>query len=122
MSYEITPENRVLKDGADVGYILGGVCYTDSPPKGRGVTAFRAMAGVPELQFRPLPVESVGVTTSEAETITIPIVYEDISTPAIPEPAKSPVLGDRDPNWQRWFIATHGENAFKAKWPNRQLP
>lgn len=129
MSYSITPENRVLKDGEEVGYILGGVCYTDSPPKGRGVTAFRAMAGVPELQFRPLPETTITIATVEESKDFVPAVVVNWDgsdapnpPPAYPEPPKSPVLGDREPNWQRWFIATHGEHAFKAKWPNRQLP
>jgi len=117
MSYSITPEQRVLKDGEDVGYILDGICYTNDPPKGRGISSFRAMAGDSGLQFKPLPVETE--TTSEAETITETIQPK---APAIPEPPRSPVLGDRDPEWQRWFVATHGEQAFRDKWPTRKLP
>jgi len=135
MSYSITPEQRVLKDGEDVGFIRDGICYTDNPPKGRGIASFRAMAGDPELQFKPLPETTITVATVDESKDFVPavvvnwqpgIIPQDAevlhSPPAYPEPAKSPVLGDRDPVWQRWFIATHGEAAFKAKWPTRKLP
>ena len=156
MSYSITPENRVLKDGEDVGYILDGICYTNEPPKGRGIPSFRAMADNPELQFKPLPTgkdslqvepisavqvvdtlrvveptpvsDDAGVGISFEEAIGFvalnPIMEseQERADPVIPEPPRSPVLGDRDPEWQRWFIATHGPDAFKAKWPNRKLP
>lgn len=91
-----------MKDGEEVGYILGGVCYTDSPPKGRGVTAFRAMAGVPELQFRPLPETTITIATVEESKDFVPAVVVNWDgsdapnpPPAYPEPPKSPVLGDR---------------------------
>ena len=125
MSYSITPDQRVLKDGEDVGFIRDSICYTDSPPKGRGVSTFRAMAGDSELQFKPLPTISA-VEVVDALDVPEPVASCDdlaagiLST--IPEPPRSAVLGDRDPEWQRWFIATHGEAAFSAKWPNRKLP
>ena len=133
MSYLITPENRVLKDGEDVGYILDGVCYTNEPPKGRGIHAFRAMAGNPELKFKPLPtgkdslqVEPISsAAVVDGDSVMEPVVASDDATAGIlstPEPTRSAVLGDRDPEWQRWFVATRGEAAFKAKWPNRKLP
>jgi hypothetical protein len=162
MSYLITPENRVLKDGEDVGFIHDGICYTNDPPKGRGIPAFRAMAGNPDLRFQPMPEMSISVGTAEESesfipAITVnfdpsaipptgkeplqvepissaagvdndgvmePVVASDDATAGIlstPEPPRSAVLGDRDPEWQRWFIETHGEAAFKAKWPNRKL-
>lgn len=152
MSYSITPENRVLKDGEDVGYILDGVCYTDNPPKGRGIASFRAMAGNPELQFKPSLDHVILPTSEDVAQWTdgyIPdgatILHPTISSAAgvddgsvmepvpvsddagagilsAPEPPRSAVLGDRDPEWQRWFVATRGEDAFKAKWPARKLP
>lgn len=157
MSYSITPDQRVLKDGEDVGFIRDSICYTDSPPKGRGVSTFRAMAGDSELQFKPLPTISAVVvggsipasfprTEANFEGLSIQIEGSRISSaagvdndsvmepaascddlaagnlPTTPEPPRSAVLGDRDPEWQRWFIATHGEAAFSAKWPNRKLP
>lgn len=192
MSYSITPDQRVLKDGEYVGFIRDSICYTDSPPKGRGVSTFRAMAGDSELQFKPLPagaqwdelmaetrrkesvsqannpifsgdperftetISSVVVggsipasfprTEANFEGLSIQIEGSRISSaagvdndsvmepaascddlaagnlPTTPEPPRSAVLGDRDPEWQRWYIATRGEDAFKAKWPNRQLP
>lgn len=154
MSYSITPENRVLKDGEEVGYILDGVCYTNNPPKGRGIASFRAMAGNPDLQFRSLPAgkDSLQVeiqSSTHWQSATIPdgatILHPTISSAAVvdvgsvmepapasddagagilsaPEPTRSAVLGDRDPEWQRWFVATRGEAAFSAKWPNRKLP
>lgn len=150
MRYEITPENRVLKDCEDVGFIQDGICYTNEPPKGRGIASFRAMAGNPDLQFKPLPTgkESLQVEPiSSAAVVDVGSVME--SAPAAvmtvgagilsdeprmtateilarrqttPEPPRSAVLGDRDPDWQRWFVATHGEVAFSAKWPTRKLP
>ena len=161
MSYSITPDQRVLKDGEYVGFIRDSICYTDSPPKGRGVSTFRAMAGDSELQFKPLPAgaqwDELMAETRRKESVSQannPIFSGDperftetISSAAgvdngadgashgrgddvpvagilstIPEPLRSAVLGDRDPEWQRWFIATHGEKAFTAKWPTRQLP
>lgn len=133
MSYSITPENRVLKDGEDVGYILDGVCYTDNPPKGRGIASFRAMAGNPDLQFKPLPtgkeplqVEPISsAAVVDVGSVMEPVVASDDATAGIlsaPEPSRSAVLGDRDPDWQRWFVATHGEAVFLAKWPTRKLP
>ena len=126
MSYSITPEQRVLKDGEDVGYILDGICYTNEPPKGRGIPAFRAMAGNPELQFKPLPTDTISsAAVVDGDSVMEPVVASDDATAGIfstPEPSRSAVLGDRDPDWQRWFVATHGEAAFKAKWPNRKLP
>ena len=160
MSYSITPDQRVLKDGEHVGFIRDRICYTDSPPKGRGVSTFRAMAGDSELQFKPLPAgaqwdelmaetrrkESVSQANNPifsgdperfTETISAVEVVDALDAPepaascddlaagnlpTTPEPPRSAVLGDRDPEWQRWFIATHGEDAFKAKWPTRQLP
>ena len=115
MSYEITPEQRVMKDGVDVGFIYGGTCYTNSPPKGRGIPSFRAMAGNADLQFKAL-LNSESVSESESITETIE------ATPLTPEPPRSAVLGDRDPVWQAWFIDTYGAKAFSAKWPNRKLP
>ena len=125
MSYSITPDQRVLKDGEDVGFIRDSICYTDSPPKGRGVSTFRAMAGDSELQFKPLPTISA-VEVVDALDVPEPVAScDDLAAgnlPTTPEPPRSAVLGDRDPEWQRWFIATHGEAAFSAKWPNRKLP
>lgn len=124
MSYSITPDQEVLKDGEKVGYIQGGICYTDDPPKGRGISSFRAMAGIPDLKFEPLPqtVETdkpeVGVTVEVvpvAETVTI-------TAPALPEPPMHPHYGDKTPEWQKWFVATYGAEAFTARWPKRQLP
>ncbi len=133
MSYSITPEQRVLKDGEDVGYILDGICYTDNPPKGRGIASFRAMAGNPDLQFKPLPTGKGDLQVEPISSAAVvddggvmePVVASDDATAGIlfaPEPPRSAVLGDRDPEWQRWFVATRGADAFKAKWPNRKLP
>lgn len=126
MSYSITAEQRVLKDGEDVGYIQDGICYTSEPPKGRGIPAFRAMAGNPELKFKPMPIEPISsAAVVDGGNVMEPVVASDDATAGIfstPEPPRSAVLGDRDPDWQRWFVATHGEAAFKAKWPNRKLP
>lgn len=125
MSYSITPGHRVLKDGEDVGFIRDGICYTDSPPKGRGVTAFRDMAGNPRLQFKPLPTISAVEVVDALDAPEPAASCDDLAAgnlSTIPEPPRSPVLGDRDPEWQRWFVATRGEAAFSAKWPNRKLP
>ena len=125
MSYSITPDQRVLKDGEDVGFIRDGICYTDSPPKGRGISAFRAMAGDSELQFKPLPTISAVEVVDALDAPEPAASCDDLAAgnlPTTPEPPRSAVLGDRDPEWQRWFVATHGEAAFSAKWPNRKLP
>lgn len=157
MSYSITLENRVLKDGKDVGYIADGICYTNDPPKGRGIPSFRAMAGNPELLFKPLPtgkdslhVEPISSAAGiDDGSVTEPVPVSDDAGAGnflgfkitefvqadvemiekmnrarmiLTEPPRSPVLGDRDPVYQRWFIDTHGPDAFKAKWPNRELP
>lgn len=129
MSYSITPEQRVLKDGEDVGYILDGICYTNDPPKGRGISSFRAMAGDSGLQFKPLPEMTISTSTVEESKDFVPAIVVNFDgskstnpPPPYPEPPRSPVLGDRDPEWQRWYVATFGEAAFSAKWPNRKLP
>ncbi len=112
MSYSITPDKRVLKNGVEVGHIEGDTAYMDDPPKGRGIASFRAMAGMPNLKFEKFPpIVPTALMQPEPEP-----------APALPEPPNNPHLGDKDPVWQKWFIATNGEDAFKSRWPNRQLP
>lgn len=131
MSYSITPDQEVLKDGEKVGYIQGGICYTDDPPKGRGISSFRAMAGIPDLQFKAIPKDTLAAGESFAVTLDcVPAVAASESTTekssavasSLPEPPRHPHLGDKTPEWQMWYVATYGEEAFKSRWPKRQLP
>ena len=132
MSYSITPDKRVLKNGVEVGHIEGGTAYMDDPPRGRGIASFRAMAGMPNLKFEAVNKvpPNVEIEPHKMQPFAIEKVKKawamlepsEESTPALPEPPNNPHLGDKDPVWQRWFIATNGEDAFKSRWPNRQLP
>lgn len=111
MSYSITPDKEILKDGEKVGFIEKGIAYMDDPPKGRGIASFRALAGMPNLKFEAIK-----------QPNPIIEIEPEPSAPDLPEPPNDPYLGDKNPIWQRWFVAVHGEDAFKSRWPHRQLP
>lgn len=124
MSYSITPDGKILQDGKEVGHITGNTCYMENPPKGRGIAKMREVLGQPHLRF-----EGLGSTLDDVKILPVTGAITDgggevqtIAIPVLPEPPNNPHLGDKDPVWQRWFIATHGEDAFKSRWPHRQLP
>lgn len=39
-----------------------------------------------------------------------------------PEPERTTESGDKTPEYMRWFLETHGEDAFNAKYGQRKCP
>lgn len=117
MSYSITHDNKITDDGAEVGYIESGTAYMIELPRGRGIASFRKLAGMPHLKFAVFSGALLPQGKLEKPTIEPAPV-----APSLPEPPNDPHLGDKNPVWQRWFVAVHGEDAFKSRWPHRQLP
>jgi len=132
----ITPKDDILRDGVNIGVIRNGIAYTSEPLAGVIKGQVKKAAGNPELTFEvvendppqhtPGADSSVVVTANGKEgrlcdvaapSTLIPIVAEVAS-----EPARRSEYGDKDPIWQKWFVATFGAEAFTAKWPARKLP
>lgn len=132
----ITPDNQIDRDGEVIGSIIGTIAWMKAAPASRIKGQIKQACGISELTFEVIEPPTV----EESSTVQTPSAVQVVDTmgdvkpapasddagvgnlSAIPEPPRSAVLGDRDPEWQRWFVATRGEAAFKAKWPTRQLP
>lgn len=129
----ITPTDDILRDGVNIGVIRNGIAYTSEPLAGVIKGQVKKAAGNPELTFEvvendppqhtPDADSSVVVTANGKADGTRDVVPSaTIYAPLPGEPARRPEYGDKDPIWQKWFIATFGEAAFVEKWPTRKLP
>lgn len=122
--------SKIIRDGEAIGTIVGDFAYVSSKPAPRIVGQIREAAGMPQLAFvveePPTSEESSEVQANEiAVTVDVPEQPAPVELPQkakLPEPPRRPDMGDRDPVWQAWYIATHGETAFKARWPGRPMP
>jgi hypothetical protein len=129
----ITPTDSILRDGVKIGVIRNGIAYTSEPLAGVIKGQVKRAAGLPELTFEVVEDEppqhtpgadsSVVVTANgKADGIRDVVPSATIYVPLPGEPVRRAEYGDKDPIWQKWFIATFGAEAFTAKWPTRKLP
>lgn len=127
MKISITPDGAVLKDGEEIGNIVGGKCVLYKRP---GPTIYKAIKDAADdqaltfdiLPENPPPLSSGTGVVDGQQGEAAPGTLHPSAAPLTPEPRQSPALGDKDPAWQRWFIENHGEEAFKAKYPTRKIP
>lgn len=165
-------DSKIIRDGEQIGTIVGDVAYVAAKPAPRIVGQIREAARMPQLAFTvgeqisdpvfldkirkaklvlekpPTTEESSEVQETESNSLTIeklkqaqdicsaeadtfyvnadvpeqPAPLELPQKSKLPEPPRRPDMGDRDPVWQTWYITTHGETAFKARWPGRPMP
>lgn len=129
----ITPTDSILRDGVNIGVIRNGIAYTSEPLAGVIKAQVKKAAGSPELTFEVVedepPQHTLGADSSVVVTAngkaggTCDVVPSaTIYVPLPGEPARRSEYGDKDPIWQKWFVATFGAEAFTAKWPARKLP
>lgn len=129
----ITIENNTIyRDSEKIGQIVGTVAWMNSRQAGRIIGQIKQASSIDGLTFEIVdtPEEKANLQTLSAlEVVDNPQALEPVTGRDDPvagilsnEPTRENHLGDKDPVWQRWFIATYGEDAFKAKWPTRNLP
>lgn len=143
--------NQIRRDSEKIGQIVGTVAWMNSRQAGRIIGQIKQAANIEGLTFEIVdtPEEKASLeavsgaedssdTPTDKDSLTVeplsapevvdnppasePVASRDDLAAGIPEPCRRPSLGDKDPIWQRWYIATYGEDAFKTKWPARKLP
>lgn len=114
--------NKIIRDGVDIGQIEGGTAYVTEKQPPRVVGQIRAAAGNPDLVVSVMGKEiespqEIGVTV---EVPDVPVTFEPAPEP--PKPAKwnladLPPVGDK--SFSRAFINVYGPDEY-AKWQKSQ--